>query len=71
MYAPAADTKTGQIAPIMKTFLSLLAVTLAEATIGVFVKLTGDAVPIFTLNFYRVLFAAFFLGVAMTFINTS
>jgi drug/metabolite transporter (DMT)-like permease len=55
----------------MKTFLSLLAVTLAEATIGVFVKLTGDAVPIFTLNFYRVMFAALFLGIAMAFINTS
>lgn len=55
----------------MKTFFSLLAVTLAEATIGVFVKLTGDAVPIFTLNFYRVLFAAAFLAVAMSFINSS
>lgn len=53
----------------MKTFLALLAVTLAEATIGVFVKLTGDAIPIFTLNFYRVLFAAGFLAVAMTFID--
>lgn len=53
----------------MKTFLALLAVTLAEATIGVFVKLTGDAIPIFTLNFYRVLFAAGFLALAMTFID--
>lgn len=50
----------------MKTFFALLSVTLAEATIGVFVKLTGDAVPIYTLNFYRVLFAALFLALAMS-----
>lgn len=53
----------------MKTFLALFSVTLAEATIGVFVKLTGDAVPIYTLNFYRVLFAALFLALAMTFFS--
>lgn len=53
----------------MRTLLALLAVTLAEATIGVFVKLTGDAVPIITLNFYRVLFAAVFLAIAMAFID--
>lgn len=51
----------------MKTFFALLSVTLAEATIGVFVKLTGDAVPIYTLNFYRVLFAALFLALAVFF----
>lgn len=53
----------------MKTFLALAAVTLAEATIGVFVKLTGDAVPIYTLNFYRVLFAALFLAAGMSVIS--
>ncbi|PSO46090.1 MAG: EamA family transporter [Actinobacteria bacterium QS_8_72_14] len=53
----------------MKTVLALAAVTLAEATIGVFVKLTGDAVPIYTLNFYRVLFAALFLAVGMSTIS--
>jgi drug/metabolite transporter (DMT)-like permease len=53
----------------MKTLLALAAVTLAEATIGVFVKLTGDAVPIYTLNFYRVLFAALFLAVGMSAIS--
>lgn len=53
----------------MKTAIPLLLVTLAEATIGVFVKLTGDAVPIYTLNFYRVLFAALFLAVGMSFIS--
>lgn len=53
----------------MKTFLALLTVTLAEATIGVFVKLTDGAVPILTLNFYRVFFAALFIAAAMMFIN--
>ncbi len=45
----------------MKLFIPLLLVTLAEATIGIFVKLTGDSIPILTLNFYRVLFATLFL----------
>lgn len=50
----------------MKTFISLTIVTLAEASIGIFVKLVGDdAVPIFTLNFYRVLFAAVFLAITV------
>lgn len=53
----------------MKTFLPLIIVTLAEATIGVFVKLTDGQVPIFALNFYRVFFAALFLGVVMTALN--
>ncbi|MFP4523850.1 MAG: DMT family transporter [Candidatus Woesearchaeota archaeon] len=46
----------------MGLVLPLLIVTLAEASIGVFVKLVGTNVPIFTLNFYRVLFAAIFLA---------
>ena len=45
----------------MKKFLFLALITVAEATIGVFVKLTGDAVPVFTLNFYRVGLAFLFL----------
>jgi drug/metabolite transporter (DMT)-like permease len=49
----------------MHTILSLAVVTVAEASIGIFVKLVGDAVPIYTLNFYRVFFAALFL-LAMT-----
>lgn len=44
-------------------------VTLAEATIGVFVKLTGDAIPIFTLNFYRVFFAFLFLVMVLPFVS--
>ena len=49
----------------MRLVLPLLIVTLAEASIGVFVKLVGSNVPIFTLNFYRVLFAAIFLAVGV------
>jgi drug/metabolite transporter (DMT)-like permease len=49
----------------MHTILSLAVVTVAEASIGIFVKLVGDAIPIYTLNFYRVFFAALFL-LAMT-----
>ena len=49
----------------MQIALLLLIVTLAEATIGVFVKLTGDAVPIYTLNFYGLFFAALFLLVTL------
>src|SRR6056297_2359124 len=47
----------------MNYILPLFIVTLAEASIGVFVKLTGSNVPIFTLNFYRVFFATIFLGI--------
>jgi len=53
----------------MKEYISLLMVTLAEATIGVFVKLAGDAIPIFTLNFYRVFFAFLFLLIVMPFVS--
>lgn len=49
----------------MKTPLLLLLITLSEATVGVFVKLTGDAIPIYTLNFYAVAFAALFLMISM------
>lgn len=47
----------------------LLVVALSEASIGVFVKLVGDHIPVYTLNFYRVFFAAIFLMVAMPFIQ--
>ncbi|WP_416224234.1 DMT family transporter [Thiohalophilus sp.] len=49
----------------MKTLLLLLLITLSEATIGVFVKLTDGRIPIQTLNFYALAFAAVFLMVAM------
>jgi len=45
----------------MKTVFLLFLVTLAEATIGVFVKLTDGAIPIYTLNFYALTLAALFL----------
>lgn len=45
----------------MRTGGLLLLITLSEATIGVFVKLTGDLIPIQTLNFYALALAAAFL----------
>ena len=45
----------------MKTLLLLALITLSEATIGVFVKLTDGEIPIQTLNFYAVTVAAVFL----------
>ncbi|HHJ98730.1 MAG TPA: EamA family transporter, partial [Actinobacteria bacterium] len=48
----------------MKTGLLLALITLSEATIGVFVKLTDGLIPILTLNFYALAAAAAFLLVA-------
>ncbi len=55
----------------MNQYLALTIVTITEATIGVFVKLVGDNVPILSLNFYRVFFAALLLAAAMPFFNRS
>lgn len=41
----------------MWAILALTVVTVAEASIGIFVKLVDGQVPIWTLNFYRVFFA--------------
>lgn len=49
----------------MKTFSLLLVITLSEATIGVFVKLTGGLIPIATLNFYALTCATMLLMAAM------
>lgn len=49
----------------MRTGLLLLLITLSEATIGVFVKLTGGLIPIQTLNFYALSLAAAFLLVTL------
>ena len=49
----------------MPVVLLLALITISEATIGVFVKLTGDAIPIQTLNFYALSFAAVFLALAI------
>lgn len=45
----------------MYAALALLVVTVSEASIGIFVKLAGDQVPILALNFYRVFFATLLL----------
>jgi len=49
----------------MKPVPLLALITLSEATIGVFVKLTGGLIPIHTLNFYALVFAALFLMLTM------
>ncbi len=54
----------------MHKYFPLVIVTIAEATIGIFVKLTGDAVPIFTLHFYRVLFAFLLITAVMPFLDS-
>ena len=45
----------------MRTLLLLAMITVSEATIGVFVKLVDGRIPITTLNFYALAFAAAFL----------
>lgn len=50
---------------MMKTWLLLVLITLSEATIGVFVKLTDDRIPVQTLTFYAFVFAVTFLMLAM------
>lgn len=49
----------------MKTWLLLLLITLSEATIGVFVKLTDGRIPVQTLTFYAFAFATAFLMAAI------
>lgn len=48
----------------MKTLLLLALITVSEATIGVFVKLTDGRIPIQTLTLYAMAFATAFLFVA-------
>lgn len=48
-----------------KTLLLLALITFSEATIGVFVKLTDGLIPIQSLNFYALTFAAIFLMLVM------
>src|SRR6056297_3933697 len=43
----------------------LFMITLSEATIGVFVKLTDGMIPIYTLNFYALAFSTIFLMIAL------
>lgn len=51
----------------MRVLIYLIIVTLSEATIGVFAKLAGGSIPLFTLNFYRLFFASLFLLVMFLF----
>lgn len=53
----------------MNKYLSLLIITLSEATIGIFVKLTDNVIPIYTLTFYRALFAFLFLLATVPFFD--
>lgn len=53
----------------MPAALLLLIVTLSEASIGIFVKLVDGQIPILTLSFYRVFFAAMFLFIAVRCFN--
>ena len=48
----------------MKTLLLLALITISEATIGVFVKLTDGLIAVHTLTFYAMAFAAVFLFIA-------
>lgn len=48
----------------MKVLLLLALVTVSEATIGVFVKLSDGLIPVQTLTFYAMTFAAAFLFIA-------
>lgn len=52
----------------LKTIIGLSLVALSEASIGVFVKLTGGEIPLMSLNFYRVFFAALFLAATVPFV---
>jgi drug/metabolite transporter (DMT)-like permease len=47
----------------MSALLLLLIITIAESSIGVFVKLAGGQLNILLINFYSILFAAIFLGI--------
>ena len=53
----------------MKTWVLLVLITMSEATIGVFVKLTDGRIPVQTLTFYAFLFATAFLMLAMPWAN--
>ncbi|MWD29309.1 EamA family transporter [Aquicoccus sp. SCR17] len=53
----------------MRTLFLLALITVSEATIGIFVKLTGGLIPIHTLNFYALLTATGFLMLTMPVLN--
>ena len=53
----------------MVAVMALTIVTIAEASIGIFVKLVDGQVPIWTLNFFRVFFAALTIAPLVWFVN--
>jgi len=53
----------------MKVIILLVLITLSEATIGVFVKLTDGRIPVQTLTFYAFVFAATFLMISIPRVN--
>lgn len=53
----------------MKIWPLLALITLSEATIGVFVKLTDDRIPVQTLTFYAFVFATVFLMLTIPLAN--
>lgn len=53
----------------MNKLVFLALITMFEAMIGIWVKLTGDSVPIYTLNFYRVFFALLTVLIFLVFID--
>lgn len=55
----------------MWAVVALTIVTVAEASIGIFVKLVDGQIPVWTLNFYRVFFAALTILPLMLLFNRS
>lgn len=53
----------------MRALLLLALITVSEATIGVFVKLTDGFIPVQTLTFYAMAFAAAFLFIARSLVS--
>ena len=53
----------------MKRFLAMIISSVCIATIGVFVKLIGDSVPIMTVSFFRFFFGFLFIAVCIPFID--
>ena len=53
----------------MKRYTPLIYITILEALIGIWVKLAGNSIPIFTINFYRALFALLSIFLVFILIN--
>jgi len=55
----------------MKRYLAMITAGLCFATIGIFVKLIGDSVPIMTVNFFRFFFGFLFIAIFAPFLDKS